>query len=465
MKTATKALLIAAVLSLTGCSKPVAVAPRPEPVNPVAKRARPHLDHSPYYTQPIRTPQELTRSCLRCHPDAAGEIMKTAHWTWLSGDAQRNGQTLRIGKRNLMNNFCISVTGNWASCTACHAGYGWTDSNYDFSRAENVDCLVCHDGSGTYSKGKGGLPKPGVDLAAAAQSVRAPYRENCGTCHFNGGGGMGVKHGDLDDSLLNASDELDVHLGKLDFQCIDCHQAKAHFIPGKINATYGEATQVERLDCASCHTEKPHADRRLNFHVERIACQTCHIPAYARKFPTKMEWDWSAAGDGRRKESPHEYLKIKGTFRYGTNVVPEYAWFNGKMDRYLTGDRLSSERDQPINRPLGSRKDPSARIWPFKIHRGRQIYDPVNKLLLPPVTSGEGGYWSRFDWTAAVKKGAALAGIPFSGKTAFVTTHMYWPITHMIAPAKQALACVACHSENGRLDWKSLGYAADPAGG
>lgn len=175
----------------------------------------------------------MTKRSSSATENAASQVMKTAHYTWLSGDAVRDGKTVRIGKKNLMNNFCISVTGNWASCTRCHAGYGWTDATYTFDKQENVDCLVCHDGSGAYTKDKGGLPGPKVNLAKVAGSVRAPRRENCGTCHFNGGGGMGVKHGDLDDSLLNASEEVDVHMGRLDFQCVDCHKSHEHLVPGK----------------------------------------------------------------------------------------------------------------------------------------------------------------------------------------------------------------------------------------
>ncbi len=438
---------------------------RPVALNPVKGRTLPHLDHSAFFKNDIAAPQDVTRECLRCHPKAASEIMKTAHWTWISGDAIRNGKLVRLGKKNQINNFCISVIGNWGSCVTCHAGYGWMDQNFDFGKSENVDCLVCHDGSGTYSKTKGGMPKPGTNLATVAGSVRRPYRENCGICHFNGGGGMGVKHGDLDDSLLNPNEEVDLHMGKLNFQCVDCHKTKAHFIPGKFNATYSEATVTARFDCSDCHTEKPHLDNRLNQHTARVACQTCHIPAFARKAPTKMEWDWSQAGKTDRKDDPHEYLKIKGAFKYESNVVPEYAWYNGKMDRYVMGDKFSSDVDQAINQPLGSRQDKSAKIWPFKIHRAKQVFDPVNKILLPPVTSGEGGYWTKFDWQSAVKKGAELAGLPYSGRYSFVQTHMFWPITHMTAPAKGALTCTQCHSAKGRLDWKALGYEGDPVGG
>ncbi len=462
-------LIALSLVVLSSCQKVSEVkGGRPTAINPIKGRTLPHLDHSAFFKKEITVPQEVTKACLKCHPKSAEQVMHTAHWTWLSGDVTREGKLVRTGKKNLINNFCISVTGNWPSCVTCHAGYGWTDQKFDFSQSENVDCLVCHDGSGSYSKGKGGLPKPSVNLATVAGSVRRPARENCGICHFNGGGGMGVKHGDLDDSLLNPNESLDIHMGKLNFQCVDCHKTKEHFVPGKVNATYTDATRAERFDCTNCHTATPHSDARLNQHAERIACQTCHIPAFARKVPTKMKWDWSQAGDAKRKDDPHEYLKIKGEFKYESDVKPEYAWYNGKMDRYITGDKLSSLTDQAINQPLGSKLDKTAKIWPFKVHRAKQIFDPINKILIPPVTSGEGGYWSKFDWQFAAKKGAEIAGLPYSGKYDFVTTHMYWPITHMTAPAAGALKCVQCHSvkaSESQLDWKALGYERDPVGG
>lgn len=437
----------------------------PAPKNPLEGRVLPHLDHSAYFKDTIITPQEVTRKCLGCHTDAAKEVMKTAHWTWLSGDVVRNGKEMKLGKRNQVNNFCISIVGNWASCTSCHAGYGWENENFDFSAEENVDCLVCHDGSGSYVKTKKGLPGPKVNLRVVAGSVRRPGRDNCGSCHFNGGGGMGVKHGDLDESLLNANQELDYHMGKLNFQCVDCHTTHNHVISGKLNTTYTEKTQAVRFNCENCHTEQPHKDHRLNQHTSKVACQTCHIPEFARKFPTKMIWDWSKAGDSTRKDSPHEYLKIKGEFKYEEEVLPTYAWFTGRMERYVIGDKLDSESEHNINHPIGSREDLNAKIWPFKVHHAIQPYDKVNNILIPPITSGEGGFWTKFDWGFAIETGAKMNNLPYSGSFGFTATKMYWPITHMVSTGKNALACTDCHSPGGRLNWKELGYKNDPVNG
>ncbi len=434
----------------------------PVATNPLQGKVIPHLDHSAYFKDSIDSPQKVTQACLKCHPEAAKEVMKTAHWTWISGDIERDGKDILLGKRNQVNNFCISVIGNWISCTTCHAGYGWENKDFDFTKEENVDCLICHDGTGSYSKGRKGLPAKNVDLRLVAGSVHRPTRENCGICHFNGGGGMGVKHGDLDESLLNANQELDYHMGKLNFQCVDCHKTHDHVIPGKVNATYTDRTQVSRFGCNDCHTAAPHKDHRLNEHADRIACQTCHIPEFARKLPTKMTWDWSKAGDSTRKDNPHEYLKIKGEFHYDEDVIPSYAWYTGKMDRYILGDKLDTAAVHYINRPLGTRSDKNAKIWPFKIHQAEQPYDPINNILIPPLTSGEGGYWTKFDWDSALVKGAQMANLPYSGKYGFAPTKMFWPITHMVTTPKNALECKQCHSANGRMNWKALGYDRDP---
>lgn len=94
------------------------------------------------------TPQEVTETCLMCHEEAVEQIMKTRHWNWL-GHNPDNTNLVSRGKQNLINNFYIAVPSNWLRCTSCHISYGWKDENFDFSAQENIDCLVCHDQTGT----------------------------------------------------------------------------------------------------------------------------------------------------------------------------------------------------------------------------------------------------------------------------------------------------------------------------
>jgi octaheme c-type cytochrome (tetrathionate reductase family) len=454
-------LLFGGLAAYLYSGRPAEVSSVPPPVQFV-KRARPHLDHASFFNTPFARPQDVTSACLGCHRESASEVMETAHWEWLGPEEQVPGhaEPMRIGKKNLINNFCISIEGNWASCTQCHAGYGWKDAGFDFHNQENVDCLICHDGSDSYIKGPAGMPGPKVDLLAVAKSVGTPRRQNCGTCHEYGGGGLGVKHGDLDNSLDNPNAQDDVHMGKYSFQCVDCHRTEKHNIRGRAFSV--SVSDKNGIGCEDCHTRPPHADERLNRHVASVACATCHIPEYARSVPTKTEWDWSKAGDPNRPEDQHKYLKIKGEFVYANNIVPDYRWFNLSVDRYLLGDKIDDKSVTDINRPRGEIRDPNAKIWPFKIHMATQPYDPVNKELMPLLTAGEGGFWHEFQWDKAVRLGAQVAGLPYSGQYGFTRTRMFWPLSHQVVPKEQALGCQDCHGENSRMNWQALGYEQDP---
>jgi octaheme c-type cytochrome (tetrathionate reductase family) len=422
----------------------------------------PHTDHSGLIVGGLEDGPAVTRECLRCHPDSARQVMRTAHWSWEGEPVLLPGRSepIRVGKKNLINNFCIGIQSNWPACTSCHAGYGWIDEKFDFSNADNVDCLACHDWSGTYQKGKGGLPAEGVDLTEAAKSVGWPKRENCGSCHFRGGGGDAVKHGDLDSSMTYPRESVDVHMGKYGLICIDCHQTKNHQIRGRSISVSVDTTN--RLQCVDCHDEAAHLDERLNAHTQAVACETCHIPVAAIREATKTHWDWSAAGKDDEEEDPHEYLKIKGRFEYAKELMPEYYWYRGEVERYLLGDTIDPSVPTKLNPPMGDISDSTAKIFPFKVHRGNQIYDKKYRYFIQPKTAGEGGYWTDFDWDQAARLGSEVTGLPYSGEYDFAPTEMFWSLTHMVTPKENALQCMDCHGDEGRLDWKALGYSGDP---
>jgi len=431
-----------------------------DPWSSVPQRA-PGTDHSVLMNGPYETGEDVTEACLECHEDAGHEMLSSVHWTWESEPVMLPGrdEPVTIGKKNQINNFCIGIQGNWTGCTRCHAGYGWDSADFDFSNEDSIDCLVCHEQTGGYVKSNAGLPAEGVDLVAAAQSVGTPTRLNCGGCHFNGGGGNAVKHGDLDSSLFFPTEAVDVHMGRNDFQCVDCHWTEDHQISGHMISVSAEDTN--RFDCTRCHSEEVHEDDRITAHLDSVACETCHIPEGALRDATKMDWDWSTAGQDI-PEDPHEYLKIKGSFIYERNFQPDYAWYNGNADRYILGDEIDPDEVTVLNQPLGSIDDPTAKIYPFKIHTAKQIYDTEYNILLQPKTVGEGGYWTDFDWDQAARLGSEAAGIPYSGNYGFTETEMYWTLTHMVQPKENALQCADCHNEDGRMDWEALGYYGDP---
>jgi len=424
--------------------------------------------HKDYLEGPFESPQSVTQECLNCHDNAAKEIMATNHWTWLDEKfINKNGIEEQRGKRNFINNFCISVPSNYPRCTSCHVGYGWKDTSFNFNAEENVDCLICHDQSGTYKKipTGAGIPDAKVDLVVAAQSVGKPTRKNCGICHFDGGGGTGVKHGDLDDSLYNPTPEIDFHMGMLEFQCIDCHTTKEHKIMG---ASHGSmAANQNHIYCTNCHEGDVHENKTLNRHLNSVACETCHIPEFAKAEPTKIWWDWSKAGENREdvkdEFGKETYNKMKGEFVWAKNLKPTYKWYNGGADYYKFGDKINPTEVVKLNDLNGNITDPKSKIAPFKVMRGKQIYDSLKNYLIVPKLFGEDGYWKTYDWNSASQSGMKEINIDYSGKYGFVETEMYWPINHMVATKDKALKCTNCHGVKGnRLDWKALGYSGDP---
>lgn len=445
-------------------------------------------DHSlhPALQKEFKSGPEVTEACLSCHELAAGQFQKTIHWTWLDPNVDPK---LKVGKRGLtMNNFCVNIQSNEPRCTSCHAGYGWKDKHFDFSNPHAVDCLVCHEQTGTYKKfptaagftvdkptvfkGNGKTYNP-PDWNEVAQSVGRPTRKNCGTCHFFGGGGDGVKHGDMDSSLIKPNKTLDVHMGidGQNFDCVRCHTTKVHHIAGRIYSTPAATERKSLIEddltpkilCESCHSSKPHKPGvKANDHTDKVACQSCHIPTYARVNPTKMWWDWSKAGkkkDGKPYAAKGDlgkpvYDTKKGEFIWEKNVQPEYFWFNGSINTLTALDTIDPSKEVKISWPEGDMNDPNSRIFPFKVHRGKQGYDKVNKTLLIPHLFGKKGtraYWAGYDWKKAFESGMEYAGLSFSGEFDWVRTSYVFPTTHMVAPKENALSCSECHSKQGRL--------------
>jgi hypothetical protein len=222
----------------------------------------------------------------------------------------------------------------------------------------------------------------------------------------------------------------------------------------------------------------------------------------APRKPTKMWWDWSQAGrrtdagkpvvekelilpEGMEPDDPDAreqgrteavYHGLKGAFVWAMRAKPEYRWFNGKVGHIFIGDRLDDvtpgadtgslsgrydhvDLAQPvvkINDLQGFYGDPLSRIWPVKMHRGKQPYDVVNKTfvvpnLFPSTPQNETAYWKYFDWEKAIAAGMAYVDQPYSGQYGWIQTEMAWPLSHMVVPKEEALGCDDCHHRQGRL--------------
>ncbi len=429
-----------------------------------SKKHIPSVDHSKFgiLSQDFKDSEQTTEACLTCHTERHKELLNSSHWKWEREVYIPNKGVKYIGKKNLLNNYCIGIGSNEQACTKCHPGFGWKDKSFDFADHKKIDCLICHASGGTYKKGNtmAGYPDTSVDLAASAQSVALPTKENCGSCHFFSGGGNNVKHGDLEVALLDCNHDVDVHMSidNSNMSCTDCHKTEKHQISGKLYTV--SSMNKNRATCTQCHGDQPHVDGVVNEHTSKVACQTCHIPTYAKVNATKTTWDWSQAGKLKNGKPYYEkdadgnktYMTKKGAFTWGKNLKPEYRWFNGTADHYLLGDKMNPDSVLQINTLFGSYADNASKIIPVKVHRGKQIFDSKNLTLIQPniyaPKAGMGAYWKDFDWQKAATIGMKHVGLEYSGEYDFVKTEMYWPINHMVSKAENAVSCKECHSRN-----------------
>ncbi|MGB5624107.1 MAG: hypothetical protein WBM61_00135, partial [Woeseiaceae bacterium] len=372
---------------------------------------------------------------------------------------------------------------------------------------DNVDCLVCHDQTGTYAKApttaglpaeKIGEPPVALNLTLVAQSVAEnggkPTIDNCIFCHARAGGDDNVKHGDLAMSLANTTKEFDVHMGTADsggagLVCVDCHRVDkdgeenvlSHGIGGM---PYHSVDEGDMWDCETCHGNRTniHAGKTAESIVGspahgKLACQVCHIPTFARNQSTKTEWYWEEAGQTIAEEDIEiiagrkAYDKKKGRFVWANNVRPTLRYFNGKYNKALVGENDQyTSLPAVLAEPVGDYTDPNAMIYPFKKMIGNQPADANNNTILVPHLFGPAGgpnpYWGKFDWNLALVDGAAAAGQTYTGAYEFVNTVMYLSVNHEVAPKEQAYGmdndCGDCHFGD-QIDWQGLGWSGDPA--
>ena len=160
-----------------------------------------------------------------------------------------------------------------------------------------------------------------------------------------------------------------------------------------------------------------------------------------------------------------QYDSRHGTAVFQKDVKPEYVWFNGTANHHMLHDKVKDTTQPLILNPLfGSYhdnvdpRDPEhpSKIWPVKVMRGKQPYDPVNMLLIQPYLAGKikgsGALWADYNWNASFKHGMKYIGLPYSGHYAFMRTETIWPLNHEVSPSDKALQCADCHnSKDSRL--------------
>lgn len=392
-----------------------------------------------------RLTYEGAATCQACHAQEAHDFSASNHYLW-------------EGKLGAMNDFCgypdinlgpsrlTTVNGTQVDggCTTCHAGLGEKPTA---TNGQNADCLMCH--ASQYKRTAvdigNGVFRFRPNYAAMPTTItiqREPARSACLACHAASGGGENNKRGDISAALANPTPTQDVHMGR-GMTCVDCHTSSDHKIAGRgVDLIVDEGTPMRA--CTECHTPSRDHNSDIVRHLDKVACQSCHIPSFARIVSTDMLRDYHMAEVNARG-------LYEPAITRGANVTPKYAFWNGQSGFYAY--RSPAASGQQMAYPQGGIND--GKLYPFKLHQAWMPQDPSTKAILP-VKSGI--LFQTGDIDAAIKAGAAQAGFNLTQGYTFVDVIRWMGIFHEVPPASQALACAACHDSTTRIDFAALGY-------
>ncbi len=302
-----------------------------------------------------------------------------------------------------------------------------------------------------------------ITMDQAVRTVHKPTRSTCLSCHALAGGGDARKRGDLAlASGTTADKNYDVHMatkGK-NMSCQACHKTEDHLIPGKgSDLRPSEGKYV--VACTNCHGQNgPHGTTQIGRHTARVACQSCHIPVYAKNAAdtaateaTEIHRDW------RNVEWDAAKNRYEVVVTSANNLKPAYRFFNGTSWGNNMKDAAVFDVEAnafAISRPVGDINDPKSKLYPFKYKTAVQPYATNLNMLIALDTAN---YWKNGNPDQAVKAGLVNMGYSANEPYAWATADEYQMLNHQVSPDSQALTCNSCHTASAtQMNLKSLGY-------
>ncbi|OGW17394.1 MAG: hypothetical protein A2X56_14235 [Nitrospirae bacterium GWC2_57_13] len=468
-------------------------------------------------TGTFTTPAQVTAKCLECHAIQGADAVNSLHGMMPTLSPSVINATGLSQKLKEINTFCSYPNPDMAAaaCLTCHPTLG----KFQNLTAADIDCLQCHNDSykrqftpepdpakwtkvvdwqgvsKTYVpayKNAGGYfqiefnwaAMPGVTALDLMRNVKKPTTTTCLSCHAKAGGGDWTKRGDMGLNSANPTASQDIHLaattsGGAGLSCSSCHVPSKHKIPGRGIDLRPTETGVAVKTCEECHpsmaTGGGHAALGIRVepdrHLKRVACQSCHIPAFGKGGATEMwrNWKiptWNAAlcnGQGAWAGEEHKVA----------NVAPDHVFFNGTSYVYalgqtlnridpLSGATLMADAVGGINDAVGVSK-----LVPIKRHQSNMAVmssgTNIGKVVPFDVTWQ---FMTGFSDQAA-ERGKAYAGYTGTHEWKWVEAEM--AINHGVSPRAEVAACTNCHHARSnflittmsKLD--KLGYALKDA--
>ncbi|MCU0579985.1 MAG: hypothetical protein MUF69_10655 [Desulfobacterota bacterium] len=421
-------------------------------------------------------------TCLECHEDKAREVQASGHYRWLGEVTEGVNGPLQQGKLFIaVNSYCGNITGNWAGCSSCHVGLGAQPSAaVTTSQLQNIDCLLCHQRDYKRVKQNGVfVPDPAIDINQIVQNVHLPERVNCLQCHAKGGGGDNFKRGDIALAHATTTDRnFDVHMASTqtgNLKCQSCHTTSQHRIAGRGSDLRQTDLNVP-MSCSTgtCHPGKtgpnghlPSAQftaeqaQAVNRHVAKVACQTCHIPTYARNAAdtaatemTEVDRDWWLPEWSATLNRYEPLITTAG------DLKPEYRFWNRLSYNYYLGEAAwvdPATNNYPTSRPIGGINDPASKLYPFKY---KTAYYPLATNLNRLIALNTSIFFATGDWDAAIKSGLKNMNYSEAEPYVKVLTDTYQLLNHEIPPKAQALTCNQCHGTTTQMNLPAMGYTS-----
>ncbi|EGV31977.1 hypothetical protein ThidrDRAFT_1551 [Thiorhodococcus drewsii AZ1] len=246
---------------------------------------------------------------------------------------------------------------------------------------EGIDCLICH--STQYDMNRRVVIRDAHGLRwdqdrsmRAALTVGPIRAENCLRCHQHNMGGDTYTHnaaaqqpGYEHQRILHRgakrgnpfSPQDDAHAAA-GLECTDCHRPEGHKIPRGRKGVDLVANDLpgKEVSCESCHSRAPHNNSEhkalLNGHIDRLACETCHIEELQPDNVVLRDWvhpTWNA------EEGIWEPTDIYRSGAPGKGFT--FLWFNGNgtfLANALGNNPNGSDVYNPLMRQIARIDDP-----------------------------------------------------------------------------------------------------------